>query len=126
MVDELRDLTGSNVSTDPDWHSIKGHSMGGHGALVLSLRPPGRWLSTALFSLIVAHTKGAWGQKPFRAYLSPNESRWQKHDAVALLESGLEASALLVDVGESDTLLKRAQACPPRNRELGLFRDAQR
>lgn len=86
--------------------AISGHSMGGHGALTLALRHPGRYASVSAFSPIVAPSQAPWGQKAFAAYLGEDRSAWLAHDAVALVASELdELLPLLVDQGEADEFL---------------------
>lgn len=86
--------------------AISGHSMGGHGALTLALRHPGRYASVSAFSPIVAPSQVPWGQKAFAAYLGEDRSAWLAHDAVALVASDLdERLPLLVDQGEADEFL---------------------
>ena len=86
--------------------AISGHSMGGHGALTLALRHPGRYASVSAFSPIVAPSQVPWGQKAFTAYLGEDRSAWLAHDAVALVASELdERLPLLVDQGEADEFL---------------------
>jgi S-formylglutathione hydrolase len=82
-----------------------GHSMGGHGALTLALRHPGRYASVSAFSPIVAPSQVPWGQKAFAAYLGEDPAAWAAHDAVALLASARERLPLLVDQGEADEFL---------------------
>ncbi len=84
---------------------VFGHSMGGHGALTLALRHPGRYASVSAFSPIVAPSQVPWGRKAFAAYLGPDESAWAAHDAVALLAGAKERLPLRVDQGEADEFL---------------------
>ena len=49
VVDELPALIEANFSASSR-RSISGHSMGGHGALVIALRNPGRYASVSAFS----------------------------------------------------------------------------
>lgn len=85
---------------------ISGHSMGGHGALTLALRHPGRYKSVSAFSPIVAPTQVPWGQKALRAYLGDDQAAWQRHDAVALVQTALaERLPLLVEQGDADEFL---------------------
>ena len=88
-----------------DRRSISGHSMGGHGALTLALRHPGRYRSVSAFSPIVAPGQVPWGQKAFAAYLGPDEALWQQHDAVALIADARERLLLLIDQGDADDFL---------------------
>ena len=48
---------------------ITGHSMGGHGALTVALRHPGRFRSVSAFAPIVAPSQVPWGEKALAGYL---------------------------------------------------------
>ena len=96
--------------------SISGHSMGGHGALVVALKNPGRYRSVSAFSPIVAPTQVPWGQKAFAAYLGEDHKTWDAWDATALIASATERLPLLVDQGEADEFLA-TQLQPQRLRE---------
>ena len=85
--------------------AICGHSMGGHGALTLALRHPGRYASVSAFSPIVAPSQVPWGQKSFSAYQGEDHTAWAAHDAVALVASATERLLLLVDQGADDEFL---------------------
>lgn len=87
--------------------SIFGHSMGGHGALVLGLRCPTKFKSVSAFSPIVNPTACPWGQKAFTGYLGENKVEWKSYDACELLRAGsLHPNPLLVDQGTDDKFLK--------------------
>ena len=88
-----------------DRRGISGHSMGGHGALTLALRHPGRYVSVSAFSPIVAPSQVPWGQKAFTAYLGDDQTAWLQHDAVALMATAQERLPLLVDQGDADDFL---------------------
>jgi len=110
-----------------DVRSISGHSMGGHGALVIALRHPGRYRSVSAFSPIVAPTQVPWGQKALRAYLGDDESAWRAWDACALIEHAPERLHLLVDQGDADEFLSTQlrpdllqSACTRANHPLTL------
>ena len=85
--------------------AISGHSMGGHGALTLALRHPGRYVSVSAFSPIVAPSQVPWGQKALAAYLGDEPSGWQDWDTVELIGRAAEKLPLLVDQGEADEFL---------------------
>lgn len=86
--------------------AISGHSMGGHGALSIALKNPGRYRSVSAFSPIVAPSQVPWGQKAFSAYLGDDEAAWRQYDTVALLQGELaERLPLLVDQGDADEFL---------------------
>ena len=79
--------------------------MGGHGALTLALRNPGRYRSVSAFSPIVAPSQVPWGQKAFTAYLGEDRNTWKEWDAVELIAGAQERLPLLVDQGASDEFL---------------------
>ena len=102
---ELPAIAAQHFPLDLTRQGIMGHSMGGHGALTVALRHPGRYRSVSAFAPIVAPTQVPWGEKAFAAYFGADRSRWAQHDAVALIESGARVPDLLVDVGEADSFL---------------------
>lgn len=96
------------VEADPaasDVRAIAGHSMGGHGALVLALRNPGRYRSVSAFAPIVAPSQVPWGEQAFAAYLGEDRAAWRQWDACALIADARERLPLLVDQGEADEFL---------------------
>lgn len=104
VVDELPALVEAHFAATAQ-RSLSGHSMGGHGALTLALRHPGRYASVSAFSPIVAPSAVPWGQKAFSAYLGDDRSAWAAHDTVALIANASERLPLLVDQGEADEFL---------------------
>lgn len=88
-----------------DARGISGHSMGGHGALVLALRNPGRYRSVSAFAPIVAPSQVPWGEKALGAYLGADPAAWAAWDACALVGQAAERLPLLVDQGEGDEFL---------------------
>jgi S-formylglutathione hydrolase len=84
---------------------ITGHSMGGHGALTIALRNPGRFKSVSAFAPIVSPLNCPWGEKALGGYLGPDKSAWREYDACALIEDGARLPDLLVDQGEADNFL---------------------
>jgi len=85
--------------------SISGHSMGGHGALSIALRNPGRYRSVSAFAPIVAPTQVPWGQKALGSYLGDDIALWKSYDTVELIASATERLPLLVDQGTDDEFL---------------------
>jgi S-formylglutathione hydrolase len=79
--------------------------MGGHGALTLALRHPGRYRSVSAFAPIVAPSRVPWGEKAFSRYLGDRRELWREHDAVGLIEDGARLDDLLVDQGGEDAFL---------------------
>ncbi len=105
VATELPALIEAQFPTN-DRRGISGHSMGGHGALVIALRNPGRYRSVSAFAPIVAPSQVPWGQKVFAAYLGEDREAWQRHDATALVAGELsERLPLLIDQGDADDFL---------------------
>jgi S-formylglutathione hydrolase len=102
---ELPDLIAENFSADMTRQGITGHSMGGHGALTIALRNPGRFKSVSAFAPIVAPLHCPWGEKALTTYLGPDKAKWREYDACALIEDGARVPELLVDQGASDNFL---------------------
>ena len=105
IEDELPALVAANFPVDMSSQGIMGHSMGGHGALTISLRNPGRFKSTSAFAPIVSPLNCAWGQKALGGYLGPDQATWVEYDACALIAGGARLPDLLVDQGEADNFL---------------------
>jgi S-formylglutathione hydrolase len=104
VVDELPALVDECFATTKA-RSISGHSMGGHGALVIALRNPGRYRSVSAFAPIVAPSQVPWGEKAFAAYLGDDREAWRQWDATALIADAGERLPLLVDQGDADEFL---------------------
>jgi S-formylglutathione hydrolase len=105
VTEELPELIAGHFPVDTKRQSILGHSMGGHGALTVALRHPGRYRAASAFSPIVAPSQVPWGVKALGGYLGGARTAWRKHDAVALIEDGARFSDLLVDYGDADPFL---------------------
>ena len=90
---------------DMDRQGVTGHSMGGHGALTIALRNPGRFRSVSAFSPIVSPMQCPWGEKALGGYLGADRSAWRPYDACALIEDGARLPDLLVDQGTADGFL---------------------
>ena len=107
VTEELPALIASEFPGDMNRQGITGHSMGGHGALTVALRNPGRFRSVSAFAPIVAPSQVPWGQKALGGYIGDDRAAWRAHDAVALIEDGARIDGLLVDVGTSDNFLEK-------------------
>jgi S-formylglutathione hydrolase len=105
LTGELPELVGASFPADMGRQAIMGHSMGGHGALTIALRNPGRYRSVSAFAPIAAPGQVPWGEKAFRRYLGDDRAAWRGHDAVALIEDGARLDDLLVDQGTADDFL---------------------
>ena len=105
VVEELPALVEAHLPLLSERRAIAGHSMGGHGALMMALRNPGRYCSVSAFAPIVAPSQCPWGRKVFGHYLGDDEQAWQQYDAVVLLRQARQQLPMLVDQGEADTFL---------------------
>ena len=106
IVDELPNLIEQHFPAS-DQRSIFGHSMGGHGALMIALRNPQRYASVSAFSPIVAPSQVPWGQKAFSAYLGDDQNTWANYDSLALMKQSPHSKKLplLIDQGSGDEFL---------------------
>ncbi|WP_100639850.1 S-formylglutathione hydrolase [Marinobacter salexigens] len=104
VLDELPNLIES-VFPVSDKRSVFGHSMGGHGALVLALRNPERFKSVSAFSPISNPVDCPWGKKAFTAYLGEDTDSWAEYDSSLLMKKATKFVPALVDQGEADNFL---------------------
>ena len=106
LLDELLPLVGQHLPVDTTRPGLMGHSMGGHGALTLGLRHPGRFRSLSAFAPICAPMQCPWGQKAFSGYLGADTTTWAAHDATALVQGGaVFPQGILIDQGLGDKFL---------------------
>jgi S-formylglutathione hydrolase len=121
---ELVATVNAHLPVDPGRKSISGHSMGGHGALVIGIRNPGDWHSISAFSPISAASLSAWGEQAFTAYLGTDRASWQPYDACAVIRKQPSKHVLLVDQGGADSFLAQLrpgdlrQACADSGQRL--------
>ena len=129
---ELPDVVFREFPGDPARQGIFGHSMGGHGALTIGLKNPGRYRSISAFAPICHPMESPWGRKAFINYLGDDRDAWRPYDAVALVRSlngDRPGHPLLVDQGLSDQFLEEQlqphlleQACRENDVPLELRR----
>ncbi|KAA5607656.1 S-formylglutathione hydrolase [Roseospira marina] len=105
ITEELPVVIGEHFSVDMTRQGIFGHSMGGHGALVLALRHPARYRSVSAFAPIVAPSRVPWGEKAFTGYLGEDRAAWANYDATALVADSDWRTPILIDQGDADTFL---------------------
>lgn len=105
ITEELPALIFANFPAERDRQGISGHSMGGHGALVIGLRNPNIYKSISAFSPICAPMQCAWGRKALRGYLGDDQSAWEQYDATALIQQGQRSGEILIDQGTADNFL---------------------
>jgi S-formylglutathione hydrolase len=102
IVTELPQLVEQHLPVS-DKRAISGHSMGGHGALVIGLRNIERYRSVSAFSPLCNPINCPWGIKAFSGYLGDDPQQWQKYDASLLLANAETAMPILVDQGTADS-----------------------
>jgi len=111
---ELRTTVLENFAAKPDRIGIFGHSMGGHGALVLALRNPQVYRSVSAFAPICSPTRCAWGLKALPRYLGEDRANWAQYDAVEQVKAAGKQlfPEILVDQGLADKFLHQSQLLP--------------
>jgi S-formylglutathione hydrolase len=102
---ELPGLVEAELPADMGRQGITGHSMGGHGALTIALRNPGRFAAVSAFAPITSPMNCPWGEKALSGYLGPDRDAWRAYDACALIAEGARMPEILVDQGTTDTFL---------------------
>lgn len=127
IVDELYDLLRAEFTISSV--GIMGHSMGGHGALLLGFKFPSKFVSVSALSPVCAASESAWGQAAFAEYFGDDKSVWQQFDAAHTIERvGQQYATILVDQGAADEFLiegqlqteKLQQACMKAKQPLTL------
>ncbi|MCJ1234227.1 hypothetical protein MMC14_002186 [Varicellaria rhodocarpa] len=93
--------------------SLTGHSMGGHGALTIFLKNPGKYKSVSAFAPITNPINCPWGQKAFKGYFGEDrKDLWKEHDATELVKKYPNNLDILIDIGTSDNFYKQGQLLP--------------
>jgi S-formylglutathione hydrolase len=125
---ELVGVVNEHLPVDPARKSISGHSMGGHGALIVGLRNANNYRSISAFSPICSASKSPWGQRALTAYLGAESPRWLDYDASAVVREHTSDHELLVDQGGADPYLDKLRpqdlqaACAESGQRL-IFRE---
>ena len=105
ITNELPNIIESNFDFDMSRQSIFGHSMGGHGALIMSLRNPKKYKSCSAFAPIVEPSSASWSSTAYEKYLGKDKENWLNYDSVALIKRGYTFPEILIDQGEADSFL---------------------
>ena len=105
VAEELPRIVTANFAVDEARQAITGHSMGGHGALTMAMRLPGRFRSVSAFAPIAHPTQSDWGRKQLSAYLGADEGAWAQHDATLLMRRLGFDGPVLIDQGSKDQFL---------------------
>lgn len=131
VAKELPALVESSFPARSDRRGVFGHSMGGHGALIVALKNPDRYQSVSAFAPISNPVAVPWGQKAFTNYLGPEKETWGAWDASILMAQRPYPGPILVDQGEQDQFLSNQlrpealeQAARASGQQLNLRRHA--
>jgi len=106
IIQELPQLVAEHFPVDMGRQSIFGHSMGGHGAITIALKNPGRFKSISAFAPIAQPSTADWSRPALEKYLGKDEQSWRAYDATLLIEDGFRLDNLLVDQGSADSFLR--------------------
>ncbi|MDM5147043.1 S-formylglutathione hydrolase [Candidatus Persebacteraceae bacterium Df01] len=112
VSNELPQVVSNHFPANIEQQGISGHSMGGHGALIIALKNPGQYRSVSAFSPICNPTECAWGKKALSGYLGKDSAAWRQWDATTLIEDGYRCPAPLIDQGTADEFLHNGQLRP--------------
>jgi len=133
ILHELRQTIVQEFPAQAGNIGVFGHSMGGHGALVLALRNPDVFRSVSAFAPIAAPSHCPWGQKAFGNYLGTDQAAWQDYDATQLMLNLPQPfpHEILIDQGLGDKFLAEQllperfeAACAQAGQKLTLRRHA--
>ena len=102
---ELPAFVAAHFPLDRQRQSITGHSMGGHGALIIALKNPGVYRSVSAFAPICHPSACPRWQQTFTRYLGEEASLWRQWDATALVQDGARCPPILIDQGGGDPFL---------------------
>ena len=105
ITDELPVVIEREFPVDGKRVGISGHSMGGHGALTIALKNPGRFKSVSAFAPICSPMNCPWGEKALTGYLGSDRDFWREYDTTELLLTAKERLPVLIDQGSADDFL---------------------
>ncbi|MBH98792.1 MAG: S-formylglutathione hydrolase [Rhodospirillaceae bacterium] len=106
VTKELVETIDAHLPIDINRKSISGHSMGGHGALMVGLKEPDKYASVSAFSPICSASKSKWGSTALKHYLGPDKEIWRQHDVSALIRKNPCHHEFLIDQGDADPFLE--------------------
>lgn len=107
ITEELPAFVAQHFRVDMERQGIFGHSMGGHGAMTIALKNPGRFKSCSAFAPIVEPSTADWSVGAFEKYLGADKATWRQYDACALVEDGARFPEFLIDQGKADSFLEK-------------------
>ncbi|RUR12632.1 S-formylglutathione hydrolase [Legionella sp. km772] len=106
LSQELPQFIAHHFPIDTGRCGISGHSMGGHGALIIGLRNPHLFRSISAFAPISSLSQAPWGINALSHYLGNNTQKWVDYDACSLLKNtAWPHGEILVEQGSKDPFL---------------------
>ncbi|MEZ4228413.1 MAG: S-formylglutathione hydrolase [Polyangiaceae bacterium] len=112
LSEELPQIVEANFSVDLERQAISGHSMGGHGALLMALKHPGRFKRVSALAPISSFTRCPWGETVVERFFGGDLALAEAYDPVRLLERGETLPRTLIDQGSSDQFLTEQLRTP--------------
>lgn len=106
VVDELPNMIENHFNVTAQ-RALAGHSMGGHGAMMIGLRNPDSYSSISAFSPICQPSQCPWGIKAFSGYLGSDQQTWLAYDSTELMKkiAPNQFVPVLIDQGDKDNFL---------------------
>lgn len=101
ITEELTEIAKDLVPNFSGKESIMGHSMGGHGALVIGMKNNKRFKAISAFAPIVTPSEAPWGIKAFTTYLGEDKTSWKEWDATELIKI-TDVPPMLITQGTKD------------------------
>jgi S-formylglutathione hydrolase len=101
IAEELSAIAKSLIPHFSGKESIMGHSMGGHGALVVGMKNKERFKAISAFAPILSPSQIPWGLKAFSTYLGDDKEAWKAWDASELIKKG-DMPPILITQGTED------------------------
>lgn len=106
ITDELTTIASILVPNFSGEESIMGHSMGGHGALVIGMKNSERFKAISAFSPILSPSQVPWGIKAFSSYLGEDKASWKEWDASELVKE-TDIRPILISQGNQDDFYEK-------------------
>lgn len=102
IVDELSAIASTLVPDFSGEESIMGHSMGGHGALIIGIKNAARFKAISAFAPILSPSQVPWGIKAFSTYLGEEKASWKEWDATQLIKNSIDSPPIYITQGLED------------------------
>lgn len=101
IIIELSEIVKDLIPNFSGKESIIGHSMGGHGALVIGMKNADRFKAISAFAPITNPSNEPWGIKAFNTYLGDDKTLWKEWDSSELIKKA-NMPEILITQGTAD------------------------